>query len=228
MTEPMPMPTPTPTPAPFQAELDPLALFDQPATLGQHGAAARRHAFGDEVWVRPAPALAAPPAVAALLRPADDRSGPETITDPITDPIIDLAAWPEPAALRPGDRLVLQIPSTDPDRARFVAWLRALAPVAPPELSLAPCSPTPGGMHRLWCIGAARVLLPPTVRIEARHDLIGIRLAQLAVGFGADTLAGPVQPDRTLPLAGVTRPDEATAAGLATLIRQVGLRPRAA
>lgn len=198
-------------------DLDPLALFEQPARLGRLGADARRRAFGDRVWVRPAPAHATT-APAVLLR-----------DDPLHDPTpAELAAWPEPDALRPGDRLVLQIPATAPDRARYVAWLRALASAAPRSLSLAPASPTPGGMHRLWCIAAARVLLPASVHVEARHDLIGIRLAQLAVGFGADTLAGPQEPNRSLPLAGVTRPDEATPAGLATLIRQVGLTPHAA
>jgi hypothetical protein len=192
--------------------IDPLALFERPAVLGQHGARARRRAFGERVWVRPAPAHPSP-AVACMLR---------------GDAIVQLAAWPEPAALRPGDRVVAQVAATAADRARFVAWLRALRPGVPAELSLAPTSPTPGGMHRLWCIAAARVLLPATMRVEARHDLVGIRLAQLAVGFGADTLSGPIAPDRSLPLAGVPRPDEATAAGLATLVRQVGLEPHAA
>ncbi len=191
---------------------DPMTLYHQPAALGQRGAKARDQAFGDAVWVRPAPSHAAPK-VAAVVRD-------EVVTE--------LAAWPEPQALNAGDRVVVQVPPPAPDRARYVAWLRALAEDAPHALSVAPCSPAPGGMHRLWCIAAARVLLPGHVRVEARHDLVGIRLAQLAVGFGADTLAGPLTPDRVLPLAGVTRPDEATPAGLATLIRQVGLRPHAA
>ena len=62
--------------------------------------------------------------------------------------------------------------------------------------------------------------------MAARHDLVGIRLAQLAVGFGADTLAGPIEPDRVLPLAGVTRPDENTLAGLTALVESLGLRAR--
>ena len=61
--------------------------------------------------------------------------------------------------------------------------------------------------------------------MQARHDLIGIRVAQVALGFGADTLAGPVQPDRSLPLAGVTRPNENTHAGLRALVEQAGLTP---
>lgn len=196
---------------------DPLALFERPAVLGRLGAQARRRAFGEHVWIRSAPEHPVP-AVAGLLRRGDD--GQERLQA--------LAAWPEPQALTAGDRVVLQIAATPGDRARFIAWLRALDDAAPPELSVAPCAPTPGGTHRLWCIAAARVLLPAAVRVEARHDLLGIRLAQLAVGFGADTLAGPIAPDRILPLAGVTRPDEATATGLATLVRHLGLSPNAA
>ena len=198
--------------------LDPLALFERPAALGDYGAKARRRAFADQVWVRPAPSHPTPTAAALLRHGLRDGSRDEQFTA--------LAAWPEPDALQDNDRVILQVAATASDRQRYVAWLRAVARGAPASLSVAPCSVDDGGMHRLWCIATARVLLPDHVHVEARHDLIGIRLAQLAVGFGADTLAGPVEPDRKLPLAGVTRPDEATAAGLATLIRQVGLTPR--
>ena len=75
---------------PTAIAIDPLALVQNPAVIGQHGARARRRAFGEEVWVRPAPAHA-PPAVACVLRGAA---------------ILELAAWPEPAALVPGDRVV--------------------------------------------------------------------------------------------------------------------------
>jgi 2-iminoacetate synthase ThiH len=84
---------------------------------------------------------------------------------------------------------------------------------------------SPGGLHRLWLLAAARLALPAGVRVEVRHDLCGIRLAQVALGFGADTLAGPIDPVRHLPLAGVPRPSEATADGLCELVRQAGLTP---
>ncbi|MCX4244731.1 hypothetical protein [Paraliomyxa miuraensis] len=202
--------------------LDPEDLFDQPAVLGQLAAAARRRAFGDHVWIRPVLAQPAPMPPTGAVRLRTDGAETETL--------VALASWPEPSALVPGDRLVLQIAATPEDRARWVAWLRRLRALAtvPSGLSIAPCSPTPGGTHRLWCIATARLLLPDAIHVEARHDLLGIRLAQLAVGFGADTLGGPIAPDRLLPLAGVTRPDETTAAGLATLVRHLGLRPQAA
>ncbi len=192
--------------------IDPLPLFAHPARLGTAGAAARRRAFGDEVRVRSTRKASIPDA-ASLTR------GEQTTT---------LPAWPQPEQLEAGDALVVSVPSSTEGRERYVRWLRTLAEATPPELAVAPCSAEAGGMHRLWCIGAARVLLPDNVRIEARHDLIGIRLAQLGVGFGADTLAGPVEPDRRLPVAGVPRPDENTSAGLANLVRQVGLQPQTA
>jgi len=139
-------------------------------------------------------------------------------TDAAGDP-----GWPEPSALRAGDRLVLQV-----DRARLGAYfdyLVRLAGEAPDGLSLAPFCARAGGLMRLHLIAAARIALPGRVRVEARHDLLGIRLAQVALGFGADTLAGPLAATRKLPLAGVPRPDEATPAGLAALIERAGLEP---
>jgi hypothetical protein len=135
------------------------------------------------------------------------------------------ADWPDPGSIAEGERVVLEVEPDAAARARFAAWLIAAA-ARDVSWSLAPCSRASAGLHRLWCIAAARLALPARVRIEARHDLIGIRLAQIALGFGADTLAGPIQPDRSLPLAGVTRPDEATAAGLATLVREAALEPQ--
>jgi 2-iminoacetate synthase ThiH len=89
--------------------------------------------------------------------------------------------------------------------------------------SLAPFSTDAAGTHRLWAIAVARLVLPAAIRVEARHDLIGIRLAQVALGFGADTIAGPIAPERHLPVAGVPRPDETTITGLHKLIEQAGL-----
>jgi 2-iminoacetate synthase ThiH len=63
------------------------------------------------------------------------------------------------------------------------------------------------------------------VRVEVRHDLHGVRLAQVALGFGADTLAGPIDAGRHLPLAGVPRPSETSEAALSELVRQAGLEP---
>jgi hypothetical protein len=197
------------------------ALFTDPADAGRRAQAARTAHFGRRVAVRQAPPHAAP-TIAALVRGAEvlvDAPGvlghvsPDSDGDP---------GWPDPATLRPGDRVVVQV---DHGRAAaYFAWLARAAAVTH-EWSLAPFCARRGGLFRLHLLAAARIALPASARVEARHDLIGIRLAQVALGFGADVLAGPIARARALPLAGVTRPDEATPAGLSTLVEQAGLEP---
>lgn len=138
-------------------------------------------------------------------------------------PALDHLAWPHADMMAAGDRWLVQIDADDDARARFAAWALATGAADLPALRIAPCSRTAAGLHRLWCVAVLRLAMPSQVLVEARHDLLGIRLAQIALGFGADVLAGPIAPDRSLPLCGVTRPDEATRAGLATLVRHAGL-----
>ncbi len=133
-----------------------------------------------------------------------------------------LPAWPAATALRAGDRVVVQVDADAESRARYAAWLVAFVRDVPPPCSIAPCSKTASGLHPLWCIAATRIALPGDL-VEARHDLLGIRLAQIALGFGADALTGPIAPDRSLPLCGVPRPDEHTRAGLVALVQHAGL-----
>lgn len=140
-------------------------------------------------------------------------------------------AWPEVDSLRPGQCVALEVEASDEGAHAWLNWLDTLAQSSVATQSLAsplrvaPYTETPAGTFRLWAIAAARLRLPATVRVEARHDLVGIRLAQVALRFGADTLAGPIDADRHLPLAGVTRPNENTHAGLFALIEQCGLEP---
>lgn len=209
-------------------------LFADPADAGRRAQVARAAHFGRRVLIRAAPAHPTPTVAAivrdggpVLLEPARDMAQETGVsghapTDrdgaPSGDP-----GWPDPAALRPGDRLVVQV---DGDRlGAYCDYLARLAAAAPGGLSLAPVCARAGGLFRLHLIAAARVALPGGVRVEARHDLLGIRLAQVALAFGADTLAGPLAAARRLPLAGVPRPDEATPAGLAALVERAGLEP---
>ncbi|MEX1363800.1 MAG: hypothetical protein AB1Z98_11780, partial [Nannocystaceae bacterium] len=97
--------------------IDPLALYDRPARLGELSAQARRRAHGDEVWVREAPDHPIPAVAACLREPTEAEPGT----------VVELSSWPEPDALRPGDRVVVHVPSTVGDRQRYVSWLRALA-----------------------------------------------------------------------------------------------------
>lgn len=201
-----------------------LALFSDPADAGRRAIAARDAAFGAQIRIRSTPAHPAP-ALAALIQ--GDRfvdlspaPGPEghVAKDTSIDP-----RWPDPASLRPDDRLVLAVEHDQ--LPAYCAWLLRAAAAAP-GWSLAPFCPRPGGLFRLHLIAAARLALPAGVRVEVRHDLVGVRLAQVALQFGADTLAGPLDAGRHLPLAGVPRPSETSAMALAELVRQAGFEPQ--
>jgi 2-iminoacetate synthase ThiH len=138
-----------------------------------------------------------------------------------------LEAWPSVDELENATCLLIRVEVEDEvPFAEYLIALRAELGGRPEvEFAIAPFSLEPGGTHRLWAIGAARLALPPRVRVQARHDLIGIRIAQIALAFGADIIAGPVREDRSLPVAGVTRPTESSPAGLDALIRQAGFEP---
>lgn len=185
-----------------------LALFDEPTLAGRRASSIRDEAFGPCIWIREAAPVTVPE-VATILR---------------DEAFLPLQTWPSAADLRPGDTLLLDVSVGTKGRERFADWLLEHAPRLPADVAVAPSSRESAGLHRLWSIAAARIVLPPTVRVQARHDLIGIRLSQIALGFGADTLAGPLAPERKLPVAGVTRPNENTRSGLATLVAQAGLR----
>jgi len=182
----------------------------EPGLLGPAATARRAERHGDHITLRAAPSHPVPES-ALVLR---------------GDAVIPQDTWPTGSQAQPGDRWVISVPATLAARERFIAWLGDLE--LPAGCSVAPCSTSDSGLHRLWCIGAARIVLSTDVRIEARHDLLGIRLAQLALAMGADTLSGPFEVDRSLPLAGVPRPNESTHAGLAALVRNAGLTPQPA
>lgn len=195
-----------------------LALRSNPPRLGVWAMQVRTCMFGRQTLLRPTPEHASPTSPALLRR----------------EQLVPLHAWLSPGAWQPADRVMLPVEVGDAHGDQhYVEWLLELAdhlestPVPQdPHLgpcSIAPFSSQPAGTHRLWAIGVARLALPASIRVEARHDLIGIRLAQVALGFGADTLAGPTTSERHLPVAGVPRPDETSITGLRKLIEQAGL-----
>jgi len=210
-----------------------LALFDDPIAAGRHAVAIRTQAYGRAIALRNDPALS------VEARTGNESSTPANARLESHEPlptaeralllrdglVLQLSGLPSHGEIRRDDLLVVEVDPTIESRRRFAEWLSTEGVRFPESSALAPTSPTAAGLHRLWCFAAARIALPTFVRIVARHDLIGIRLAQLAIGFGADTLAGPLQSDRKLPLAGVTRPDETTLSGLVTLVQQAGFEP---
>lgn len=182
-----------------------LELRTDPPRMGRLAMARRRALFSDLTAIAPAPA--SEPGSSAILRDGAHHPCP---------------TLPTLAELREGDRVIVEVALRDDAVEAYARWLESLAET-PLQLAVAPCSAEPAGTHRLWLIAAARLALPANVRVEARHDRVGIRLAQVALGFGADTLSGPIEADRKLPVAGVTRPTEATWTGLRNLVEQASL-----
>ncbi len=210
MTEAVPLSTSAsvrpPSPPPSLESL--LALHAEPLLAASRARARRDALRGRTIRITPAPS-------ATLPRHAScERDGHAPV---------ERERWPDASMLAAGDRWLVHVEADDDARARFAAWALELGMAELPASRIAVCSHTAAGLHRLWCIAVLRLTLPPQVLVEARHDLLGIRLAQIALGFGADAIAGPIAPDRSLPLCGVTRPDEATRTGLATLVRHAGL-----
>jgi hypothetical protein len=187
-----------------------LELRGDPPRAGRWATEVRQGFFGARALLRTTPEHPPPDADVVVAR-ADQR--------------LALAELPPAEHWQAGDRLMIVVePGDDEACRRYAAWLLALHDL-PQRCSIAPWSRNVGATARLWAIAAARLVLPGHVRVEARHDLVGIRLAQIALAFGADTLSGPIVADRKLPVAGVTRPTEATLAGLRNLIEQAGLEP---
>lgn len=199
-------PTVVDVPVPGPAAL--LALADEPLLAAAAARTRRDAGRGRSITVLPA-AAATPPELAAIAPSPEQPASP--------------GPWPTLATLPEGSHVIVRVAPDPAARAAYVAWLHKAADATVPAISLAPCSGAPAGLHQLWCIAAARLVLPSHVSIHARHDLLGIRLAQLALGFGADTLSGPIAPERALPLCGVPRPDETTLTALTTLVRHAGL-----
>ncbi len=194
-----------PTPATTAEQL--LAWYDEPAVLGKLASEASRHMFQGTVLVRAAQTFALDGAAVVV------RSGDR----------IHCTSWPSPESLQDGDELHIEV-SLGEQRC-FADYLISLRTCSAARITLLPGCRDAGGLHRLWLLAAARVALDAHVRVAAQFDRIGIRLAQVALAFGADALCGTISPARTLPLAGVTRPDETSLPALTTLITQAGLRP---
>ena len=189
---------------------DLMALRDEPPRAGRLATEARASRTGDEVWIFEQAVSKTPERFAAEVRHGER--------------IEQLEQWPDPDSLAPEVHLTLRV---GPDEAEsYAEYLCQVGAATTAPATVAPWCVEAAGTHRLWSIAAARIALGGETRVEARHDLIGLRMAQLALAFGADALTGPIEADRLLPLAGVSRPTENTRAGLAALVEQAGLTPR--
>lgn len=194
---------------PTDAQL--LARLCEPLQNGAPALARARALFGDLVWIRDCVAVTS--AAATVTRGGKARA---------------CERWPSPSTLRDDDELVVEV--APDDAAAYLAYLHELDDSGPARFAVAPTSPADGATFKLWLVACARLVLGrrdgTTVHIEARHDRLGLRLAQVALAFGADVLAGPLADERHLPLAGVTRPTENSRTGLEILVQQADRRPR--
>lgn len=86
------------------------------------------------------------------------------------------------------------------------------------------CLPTTG-MTDLKEIAIARIYLDNIPHIKVYWIMTGIRIAQLALGFGADDIDGTVVQERIVHMAGATSPQEMTVAELKKLIVEAGRVP---
>ena len=104
--------------------------------------------------------------------------------------------------------------------------LAALEPLSP---SLGALLPTPVGepygLDALRFFALARLALPAVPRLFADVTTLGPRLAQMAFGFGADELFGPIVAERALRLGANANNPALTRKEAATLIRGAGLLP---
>ena len=83
----------------------------------------------------------------------------------------------------------------------------------------------PYGLDALRCFALCRLTLPMVPHLLADVAALGPRLAQMAFGFGADELWGPIVAERALRLGANADNPALTRKEAATLIRGAGLSP---
>jgi hypothetical protein len=224
---------PAAAPAPAPASLAALDLFvlGRKAAALRDGRSSRRGAF-----VRRR----------QLVAPGEWR-GPRDAAEAFVDEA-DLAALGGLAAAREaGARLVVAGRDLEVARAAAAAGLRVLwrlpfesgeldaarldrlAAVEPVAAALAGLLPTPVGepygLDALRFFALARLALPAVPHLLADVATLGPRLAQMAFGFGADELYGPIVAERALRLGANANNPALTRKEAATLIRGAGLTP---
>ncbi len=128
-----------------------------------------------------------------------------------------------------GLRLLCRFPYRhDDDAKRRDARIHSLATFMKSGLALDGLIPTPAGEPQ----GIDTLMLFARLRTDlqiphviADFTRLGHRLAQMALGFGADELHGPIQPERALRLGSNTWNPVMTRKEAAMLLRGAGLRP---
>jgi len=206
--------------------------------LGRRAAAARRAALGDRAsFVRtrqllPTGAWRGPRDAAESWVDEDDLGalgGLEAALDAGIDLLVGgRSADLHRAAISACARSLWRLPfrgGEDPSlrRARFEA-LRALGAAGLRPWGVLPWPEgEPEGLDTLRVVAACRLALPAVAHVVADVTALGPRLAQMALGFGADELRAPIVPERALRLGDNARNPAMTRKEAATLIRSAGL-----
>src|ERR1700752_2298147 len=85
--------------------------------------------------------------------------------------------------------------------------------------------PKPSGVMDLKTMAISRLMLDNFPHIKAYWVMLGIKTAQLALGFGADDIDGTVVHEKIYHDAGSQAPQELTVAELRRLIEEAGRIP---
>ena len=85
--------------------------------------------------------------------------------------------------------------------------------------------PKPSGLMDLRVMAISRLMLDNFAHIKAYWIMLGIKTAQIALGYGADDLDGTVVHEIIYHDAGSTSPQELTVAQIRQLIRETGREP---
>lgn len=125
----------------------------------------------------------------------------------------------------PGDEGIVRFPfragESDVDR---LARLAALAAATPRPGAIMPAPEgEPQGLDALRCFALCRLALPAVPHLLADVTTLGPRLAQMALGFGADEIFAPIVSQRELRLGANAHNPALTRKEAAILIRGAGL-----
>jgi aminodeoxyfutalosine synthase len=81
------------------------------------------------------------------------------------------------------------------------------------------------GLDRLRTMAVSRLMLDNIPHLKAYWVMLGLKMAQLALHFGADDLDGPVRGERIGQMAGAPSPHEVSPADLESMISNAGFTP---
>ncbi len=81
------------------------------------------------------------------------------------------------------------------------------------------------GLDRLRTMAVSRLMLDNIPHLKAYWVMLGLKMAQLALHFGADDLDGPVRGERIGHMAGASSPHEVSPADLEFMISNAGFTP---